>query len=83
MAAALGQARQAANGQDVALGGGARAAQQYLAAGLLDEMDLHVVPTLLGGGVRLFENVGDDLHGLALVRVVPAPGVAHLKFARP
>ncbi len=79
---ALEQARRAAAGQDVALAGGARAAQQYLAAGLVDEMQLHLVPTLLGGGERLFDNV-DGLHGLALVKTVAAPNVIHLKFARP
>jgi dihydrofolate reductase len=80
--AALEQARRAAQGKDVALGGGARAAQQYLAAGLVDRMDLHVVPTLLGSGARLFEHVGDDLHGLTLVRTVATPDVVHLKFAQ-
>ena len=47
----------AANGKDVALGGGANIAQQYLAAGLMDEMEIHVVPILLGGGERLLDNV--------------------------
>ncbi|MDM7914856.1 MAG: dihydrofolate reductase family protein [Candidatus Eisenbacteria bacterium] len=79
---ALEQARRAAGGKDVALAGGARAAQQYLAAGLVDEMVLHLVPILLGGGERLFEGVGSDLHGLELARTVPAPGVSHLKFIR-
>ena len=80
--AALEQARRAARGKDVALAGGAKAAQQYLAAGLVDEMELHLVPTLLGGGERLFDKVGDDLHGLKLVRTVAAPNVTHLKFVR-
>lgn len=80
--AALEQARQAADGKDVSLAGGARAAQQYLAAGLVDEMELHTVPTLLGSGERLFDQVGDDLHGLELVRTIAAPQVTHLKFAR-
>ena len=80
--AALEQARRAATGKDVSLAGGARAAQQYLRAGLVDEMELNLVPALLGGGERLFENVGDDLHGLELVRTVAAPNVTHLKFAR-
>jgi dihydrofolate reductase len=66
----------------VALAGGASAAQQYLDAGLVDEMDLSIAPILLGGGERLFDNVGDNLHGLSLVDVVGAPGVAHLRFAR-
>ena len=79
---ALDQARRAAGGKDVALAGGARAAQQYLKAGLVDEMQLHIAPVLLGGGERLFDGV-EDLHSLALVKTVPAPGVVHLKFARP
>jgi dihydrofolate reductase len=79
---ALKQARAAAKGMDVSLAGGAKAAQQYLAAGLVDEMDIHLAPTLLGSGERLFEHVGDDLHGLELVRVVAAPKVTHLKYAR-
>ena len=78
---ALEQARRAAGGKDVALSGGARTAQQYLKAGLVDEMQLHVVPTLLGGGERLFDGV-DDLHGLVLVDTVAAPNVTHLRFAR-
>ena len=61
--AALEQARRAAGGKDVSLGGGAKAAQQYLKAGLVDVMEINLVPTLLGGGERLFEGVS-DLHGL-------------------
>jgi dihydrofolate reductase len=80
--AALEQARRAAGGKDVALPGGASAAQQYLAAGLVDEMEINLVPTLLGSGERLFDGVGDDLRGLELVRTVAAPKVTHLKFAR-
>jgi dihydrofolate reductase len=80
--AALEQARRAAGGQDVSLAGGAKAAQQYLAAGRVDEMEIHLVPTLLGSGERLFERLGDDLHGLELVRTIATPKVTHLKFAR-
>jgi dihydrofolate reductase len=80
--AALGQAKRAANGKDVALAGGAKAAQQYLAAGLLDEMRLSVVPVLLGSGARLFENAGDSLHGLEPVSAVSGPKVTHLRFER-
>lgn len=82
IAAALAQARHAAGGKDVSLGGGARAAPQLLATGLVDEMEINLVPTLLGSGERLFDGVGDDLHGLVLVRTVAAPKVTHLKFAR-
>ena len=64
------------------LAGGANAARQYLVAGLVDEMEINLVPTLLGSGERLFEHVGDQLHGLGLVRTVAAPKVTHLKFAR-
>ncbi|HKV09630.1 MAG TPA: dihydrofolate reductase family protein [Thermoanaerobaculia bacterium] len=80
---ALEQARRAAGGKDVVLAGGASAAQQYLKAGLVDEMEINLVPTLLGSGERLFEGVGDDLHGLELVRTVATPKVTHLKFVRP
>ena len=80
--AAWEQARRAARGKDVSLAGGAKAAQQYLKAGLVDEMEISLVPTLLGAGERLFEGVR-DLGGLRLVRTVAAPDVTHLKFARP
>lgn len=80
---ALEQARRAAGAKDVTLAGGAKAAQQYLAAGLVDEMEISLVPTLLGSGEQLFERVGDDLHGLRLVRTVATPKVTHLKFTRP
>jgi dihydrofolate reductase len=80
--AALDLARRAAGRRDVSLAGGAKAAQQYLTAGLVDEMEINLVPTLLGSGERLFDGVGDDLHGLTLVRTVATPRVTHLKFAR-
>lgn len=78
---ALEQARRAARGKDVALAGGAKAAQQYLKAGLVDEILISQAPVLLGNGERLFEGV-DDLHGLALVQTVAEPNVTHLKFVR-
>jgi dihydrofolate reductase len=80
--AALDLARRAAGRRDVSLAGGATTIQQYLTAGLVDEMEINLVPTLLGGGERLFDGVGDDLHGLTLVRTVATPRVTHLKFAR-
>jgi dihydrofolate reductase len=76
---ALEQAKEVAGGKDVAIGGGASVARQYLAAGLVDEMDLHVVPLLLGAGERLFDGVGADLK-LEQVRAIEAPGVTHLKY---
>lgn len=74
-------ATRAAKGRDMALAGGANVARQYLNAGLVDEMLLHVVPTLLGSGERLFDGV-TDLWGLRPVQTVAAPDVTHLKFAR-
>ena len=78
---ALRMARAAAGSQDITLAGGAKAAQQYLNAGLVDEMLLHQVPTLLGAGERLFDGV-KDLGGLQLVETVAAPDVTHFKFVR-
>ena len=60
--------------------GGAQVVQQYLAAGLLEELELHVVPVLLGDGARLFDNLGDAEVQLEQVRAVEAPGVTHLKY---
>jgi dihydrofolate reductase len=76
---ALSQARAAAGDRDVVVGGGAKAIDQFLAAGLLDELELHVVPIILGGGERLFAGVGREVK-LELVRAVEAPGVTHLKY---
>jgi dihydrofolate reductase len=75
---ALEQAKQAADGRDVLLGGGASVVQQSLAAGLVDEFELHLVPVLLGDGERLLENVGDLQ--VEQVRAVQAPGVTHIKY---
>jgi dihydrofolate reductase len=76
---ALEQAKEAAGGADVSLGGGADVAQQYLAAGLLDELQLNVVPLLLGDGTRLFDESGAGA-ALEQAQVVEAPGVAHLRY---
>ncbi|HEY2202573.1 MAG TPA: dihydrofolate reductase family protein [Solirubrobacteraceae bacterium] len=76
---ALEQARQAAGDRDISLAGGAYVAQQYLAAGLVDEFTLSVVPVLLGSGTRLLENLGADLK-LAQADIVQAPGVTHLGY---
>jgi dihydrofolate reductase len=78
---ALEQAKQAAGGKDVSLGGGADVAQQYLAAGLIDVLELNVVPVLLGSGTRLFDNLGGADLGFEQVRAIEAPGVTHLKYS--
>ena len=75
---ALAQAQRVADGRDVLLGGGANIAQQYLAARLIDEFELHVVPLILGEGARLLEKVGELK--LEQVRAVEAPGVTHIKY---
>jgi dihydrofolate reductase len=79
---ALEQARAAAGDKDVAVAGGAAAVQQYLEAGLIDEMQLHVAPLLLGGGVRLFDGrLADAPRALESNRVIESPtGVTHLRY---
>ena len=76
---ALKQARAAVAGKDVTIGGGADVINQYLAAGHVDELELNIVPLLLGGGARLFDGVGPGLT-LEQVRAVEAPGVTHLRY---
>src|ERR687896_1834979 len=75
---ALEQARAAAGDQDVKLIGGASVIQQYLAAGLLDELQLHIAPVVLGAGERLLENVGDPT--LEPIDVVASPAATHVKY---
>ena len=77
---ALKQAKAAAGDKDVMVIGGANAIQQFLKAGLLDEIHLHLVPVLLGEGVRLFENTGAEHIELEKISVIEAPGVTHLRF---
>jgi dihydrofolate reductase len=75
---ALEQAREAAGDKDVAIAGGASAVQQYLRAGLLDELNLHVVPIILGAGERLLENIGDPT--LEPAKVITSPAVTHVTY---
>jgi dihydrofolate reductase len=77
---ALEQAREAAAGKDVALGGGANVAQQYLKAGLIDDMTIHLIPVLLGDGARLFDHLGNADVRLECTRAIDAPGVTHLRY---
>jgi dihydrofolate reductase len=77
---ALEQARAAAGGKDVSIGGGADAIQQYLAAGLVDEMLLNVVPVLLGSGERLFDNLADTGLELEQAGTIAGPEATHLKY---
>ena len=77
---ALEQAKVAAGDKDVLLAGGANVAQQYLAAGLLDEMQIHLAPILLGDGVRLLDNLDPGNVGFELTRVIESPAVTHLRY---
>jgi dihydrofolate reductase len=77
---ALTQAKQAAQGRDVWLAGGASVANQYLAARLVDEIDVSIAPLILGSGARLFEGLDRGAIGLNQVRAVDAPGVTHIKY---
>ena len=80
--AALEQARRAAGGKDVSLAGGASAARQYLKAGLVDEMEISVAPTLLGSGERLFDNLADAPQGYEIAEFVGTPAALHVRFVR-
>jgi dihydrofolate reductase len=76
--AALDMARETAGDRDVVVSGGASAARQYLAAGLLDELYLHVAPVVLGAGERLLEDVGDVR--LEIAETIPSPAVTHVRY---
>src|ERR1700716_2811776 len=80
--AALERAFDAANGKDVRLGGGAATIQQYLRAGLIDEMPLAIVPLLLGSGERLFDHLDGGPVGYRCVELVSSESVVHVRFAR-
>jgi dihydrofolate reductase len=79
---ALERAAEAAGGLDVSLGGGADAAQQYLRARLIDQMEVHVVPVLLGGGSRLFDHLAGGPEGYECVGLDSSTAAAHFTYAR-
>jgi dihydrofolate reductase len=84
MAAAVEQARAAAGGKNVAIAGGGSLVRQVLKAGLLDELDLHIVPVVLGTGMRLFDAdldlAGKEAIELTPTRVVHTPDVTHVRY---
>lgn len=80
--AALERAFEAADGGDVRLGGGVSTIQQYMRAGLIDEMHVAIVPTLLGRGERLFDNLDGGVAGYQCVELVSSPAVVHVRLAR-
>jgi dihydrofolate reductase len=80
--AALEQACEVAGSRDINLGGGASVAQQYLHLGAIDEMEIHVVPVLLGAGERLFDGLDGPPDYLEALEVLSSPRAAHFRFAR-
>ena len=77
---ALEQARAATGGRTVAVMGGASIGQQFIAAGLVDELQVHLVPVLFGSGTRMFEHLGDEHLQLEPLQVVETPAAIHLRF---
>jgi dihydrofolate reductase len=77
---ALERARDAAGEKNVGIAGGASVARQYLNAGLLDELMIHIAPVLIGEGVRLFDDPGPDQVELECTQVLQSPAVTHLRY---
>jgi len=77
---ALAQAKAAAGEKDVAVMGGAEVGQRYLSAGLVDEISIHLVPVLLGGGTRMFEHLGSGHIRLETAEVIETPEATYLRF---
>jgi dihydrofolate reductase len=77
---ALEQAKAAAGDKDVNIAGGADTVQQFIRAGLLDELEIHLAPLLFGEGIRLFDKIGPQHVELENMRVVASPKVTHLRF---
>jgi dihydrofolate reductase len=77
---ALEEAKAAAGDKDVAVMGGASVGQQYIRAGLVDEISIHLVPVLFGSGTRMFEHLGSDHIQLENARVIETPQATHLRF---
>ncbi len=77
---ALEQAREAAGEADVRISGGANTIDQFVKAGLVDEVHFHLAPVILGRGVKLFENVGEEGLTLEKIRLVDSPAVTHVSY---
>jgi dihydrofolate reductase len=78
----LARAYEAADGKDVRIGGGPATIQQYLRAGLVDELHLAIVPLLVGKGERLLDNLGDGVAGYEVVELVSSPAATHARLVR-
>jgi dihydrofolate reductase len=77
---AIAHAREAAAGRDIAIRGGAKTVQQFLAADLVDEIQVHIVPILLGQGIKLFDELDLAPVKLRTTRVVESPAVTHVRY---
>jgi dihydrofolate reductase len=77
---ALEQAKAAAGEKNVNIAGGASTVRQFIKAGLLDELEIHLAPLLFGEGIRLFDNMGPEHIELEPMRVVASPKVTHLRY---
>lgn len=77
---ALEEAKAAAGDKDVTVMGGAQTGRQFIAAGLVDELSLHLVPVLFGGGTRMFENLGDTHIALEPLATIQTPRATHLRL---
>ena len=77
---ALERAKAAADGKIVTVMGGSSIGQQYIRAGLVDELSIHLVPVLFGGGTRMFEHLGSEHIQLETVEVIETPAATHMRF---
>lgn len=77
---ALEQAQSVAGDKDVTVMGGASIGRQYIAAGLVDEIQIHLVPVLFGSGTRMFEDLGEGHLQLEPTEVVETPAATHLRY---
>jgi dihydrofolate reductase len=80
--AALELARTSAGDRDIRIAGGAHVIQQYLNAGVVDELEIALAPVLFGGGRRLFENIRDTVPGFKIDKVLDTPLATHLRYVR-
>lgn len=76
----LGEAKQAAGAKDVRISGGANIIQQFLNAGLVDELHVHIAPIMLGDGIRLFDNLEKGRFSINIDKVIHSPLVTHITY---
>jgi dihydrofolate reductase len=77
---ALAEAKAAAGERNVSVMGGAAIGQQFIRGGLVEELSIHLVPLMFGGGTRMFEDLGEQLRQLDVIEVVPGPTATHIRY---